>query len=249
MRLPAGLAAVAVAVAVTVSLPVCASAVAGPLTGTTVAIDPGHNGSNGAHPAAINALVPAGGFMKACDTTGTAIPGGITEAAFTLDVARRLRRVLLSLGARVVMTRTTNDGVGPCVDQRAAIGNRAHASAAISIHADGNFGRGNRGFHVIEPGYLRRYTAPIVRPSHRFALAVRRALARGTSMPISNYIGSRGISTRTDLGGLNLSRVPKVFVESGNMDSRADAALLSSGRFRAREALALAAGLRVFLGR
>jgi N-acetylmuramoyl-L-alanine amidase len=224
-------------------------ALAAPLTGTTIAIDPGHDGGNFSHPTAINALVPAGGFLKACDTTGTAIPGGITEAAFTLDVARRLRRVLVSLGAHVVMTRTTNDGVGPCVNVRAAIGNRAHADAAVSIHADGNLGRGNRGFHVIEPGFLRGYTGPIVAPSHRLALAIRRAMIRGTSMPISNYIGVHGISTRTDLGGLNLSRVPKVFLESGNMQNRTDAALLSSGGFRAREALALAAGLRAFLGR
>jgi N-acetylmuramoyl-L-alanine amidase len=246
-RVPRALAGVVVALVTTLA-PV-SPAVAAPLSGVTIAIDPGHNGADGAHPTAINKLVPAGGFLKACDTTGTAIPGGISEAAFNLDVARRLRRVLAGLGARVVMTRTTNDGVGPCVNERAAIGNRAHASAAISIHADGNLSRGNRGFHVIEPGYLRGYTGPIVAPSHRLALAVRRAMVRGTSMPLSNYIGTRGISTRTDLGGLNLSRVPKVFVESGNMDDRADAALLSSGRFRAREALALAAGLRAFLGR
>lgn len=230
-------------------LAVAPAAIASPLDGVTIAIDPGHNGANWSHPSQINALVSAGGFRKPCDTTGTAIPGGISEASFTLDVAKRLRRVLLSLGARVVMTRTTNSGVGPCVNQRAAIGNRAHADAAVSIHADGNLGRGNRGFHVIEPGLVRGYTGRIVGRSHRLALTIRRAMLRGTSMPISNYIGHNGISRRTDLGGLNLSKVPKVFLESGNMDNRQDAALLSRGRFRAREALAIAAGLRAFLGR
>ncbi len=244
MRLPASLATAAASLALAAG-----PAAAGPLSGTTIAVDPGHNGGDASHPAATNMLVPAGDFLKACDTTGTAIPGGITEAAFNLDVARRLRRALRSLGARVVLTRATNDGVGPCVDRRAAIGNRAHADAAISIHADGNLGRGARGFHVIAPGYVRGYTGPIVRPSHRLALAIRRAVIARTGMPISNYIGTDGISTRTDLGGLNLSRVPKVFLESGNMDDRTDAALLSSGRFRAREALAVAAGLRAFLGR
>ena len=48
--------------------------------------------------------------------------GRLTEAAFTLDVARRLQRRLQRLGARVLMTRATNDGVGPCVDERAATG-------------------------------------------------------------------------------------------------------------------------------
>ena len=61
-----------------------------PLAGRTILVDPGHNGGNATHPAAINRLVPAGGFRKACDTTGTATNDGrLTEAAFTFDVARR----------------------------------------------------------------------------------------------------------------------------------------------------------------
>src|SRR3954451_19394199 len=39
---------------------------------SVVALDPGHNGGNAAAPAQINRLVPAGGFTKPCNTTGTA---------------------------------------------------------------------------------------------------------------------------------------------------------------------------------
>ncbi len=39
---------------------------------------------------------------------------------------------------------------GPCVDERARIGNDAHADAVVSVHADGS-AAGNRGFHVILP--------------------------------------------------------------------------------------------------
>src|SRR4051794_8488319 len=46
-----------------------------PLAGRTIVIDPGHNGGNGANPALINQLVPAGGFDKPCDTTGTETDG------------------------------------------------------------------------------------------------------------------------------------------------------------------------------
>ncbi len=45
---------------------------------------------------------------------------------------------------------------------------------------------------------------------------------------------------RSDLGGLNLSRVPKAFVELGNMRNAADARLLRRTRDRDRIALALA---------
>ena len=51
------------------------------------------------------------------------------------------------------MTRSDNSGWGPCINERAAIGNRADADAAISIHADGGPADG-RGFHVIYPPSL-----------------------------------------------------------------------------------------------
>jgi N-acetylmuramoyl-L-alanine amidase len=209
---------------------------AAPLAGRTIAIDPGHNGGNFSHPREINRLVNAGGFRKACDTTGTSTSAGYTEAAYNLDVARRLAGVLRAKGARVVLTRRTNTGWGPCIDQRARIGNRAHADVAVSIHADGGPPAG-RGFHVIyRPGRERSYT---------FALYVRDAFA--TVMPTSTYAGRDGLAGRTDLGGLNLSTVPKVLVETGNMRNASDARLLSTPRFRQREAVALARGIQNFL--
>src|SRR4051794_12698986 len=209
-----------------------------PLHGRTIAVDPGHNGANWSHPAEINRLVPAGGFEKACDTTGTAIPGGMTEPAYTLDVALRLARILRREGARVVLTRRTNDGVGPCVNERAAIGNRAHADVAISIHADGGPSSG-RGFHVIYK--------PNASQSARLALAIRKAFAAGTSEPYSTYAGHDALDVRTDLGGLNLSTVPKVLIETANMRNASDATLLESARYRHREAVALARGLEAYL--
>jgi N-acetylmuramoyl-L-alanine amidase len=222
-----------------------------PLAGTTVHVDAGHNGANGAHPAQINRLVPAGrgGFRKACDTTGTQTNDGrLTEARFTLDVARRLQRRLVALGANVVMTRTTNDGVGPCVDERAAIGNRAHADVALSIHADGGPASG-RGFHVIAPRARRAVAPAIVAPSLRFA-RVLRARLDAIGLPRSSYIrGGTGLVTRDDLGGLNLSRVPKAFVELGNMRNAAEARLLERPAHRDGIARALTSAIRRALGR
>jgi N-acetylmuramoyl-L-alanine amidase len=218
------------------------------LAGATIAIDPGHNGRNWAHPQEINRLVDAGTLRKACDTTGTATASGYAEAAFTFDVAQRLRLLLRRAGATVVMTRASNAGWGPCITERAAIGNRAHADAAVSIHADGGPATG-RGFHVIYPPAIRGLTSDIARPSKCLALAMRSAYGAGTGLPRATYLGGSGLSMRSDLGGLNLSDVPKVFVETGNMRNRADARLLETPAFRQRIARSIANGLARFLSR
>lgn len=224
-----------------------ASPSARPLAGKVVAIDPGHDGGNFAHPDEIARKVQAGGFTKECDTTGTETDAGYTEAAFTFDVATRLAASLRAEGATVVLTRTNDTGVGPCVDQRAEIGNRAHADAAISIHADGGPATG-RGYHVMEPVLIKGYTDKIVGPSAKLAAAISESYRTGTGMPPSNYIGTDGIDPRGDMGGLNLSTVPKVLVECGNMRNATDARLLTDARFRARIASSLAAGLTDYLG-
>jgi N-acetylmuramoyl-L-alanine amidase len=125
------------------------------------------------------------------------------------------------------------------VNERAAIGNRAHADLALSIHADGG-PAGGRGFHVIAPLAARAVSPTIVAPSLRFARQLRARLD-GVGLRRSTYIGGgTGLVQRSDLGGLNLSRVPKAFVELANMRNAADARLLGRTRDRDRIALGLA---------
>ncbi|MEU9833313.1 N-acetylmuramoyl-L-alanine amidase [Streptosporangium sp. NPDC048047] len=226
--------------------PAAGSTPAKPLSGKTVVIDPGHNGMNYKYPAKINKQVDVLTQRKACDTTGTATDSGYSEAAFTWDVSRRLAKILESRGATVKLTRHGNDGVGPCITERAAIGNKAKADAAISIHADGA-GPADHGFHVIIPKKIGGPVDPVVADSRRLGLDIRNAYRSGTGVPYSIYIGSKALSFRSDLGGLNLSTVPKVFIETGNMRNAGDAAKLKSAEFRQRAAAALAAGLQTYL--
>jgi N-acetylmuramoyl-L-alanine amidase len=218
------------------------------LRGKVIVIDPGHNGANWAHPGQINQLVPAGGFSKACDTTGTVNTTGYPESAFNFDVAVRLQQDLQRLGATVFLTRANDTGWGPCVNERAAIGNRAHADAAISIHADGAPTSGH-GFDVIQPAVDHGYNDGMVAPSHQLATAVRDSFARSTAMPVADYAGVGGIDTRSDLGGINLSTVPKVFIECGNMRNPSDSSLQSDPAWRQRAADGLALAFTSFLGR
>jgi N-acetylmuramoyl-L-alanine amidase len=217
----------------------------GALTGKTVLVDPGHNGGNFAAPSVINQLIWNGRESETCDTTGTETASGYTEAQFNWNVARYLTADLRAKGATVVLTRTSNGGVGPCVTERAALGNKAHAAAAVSIHADGG-PPGGRGFAVLEP-VPDGINDAIVGPSARLGTDLRNSFAAGTGEPVSSYDGVDGIQPRDDLAGINLSTVPKVFIECANMRNTSDAALLTSPAWQARAARAIAAGLATFL--
>jgi len=228
-----------------------ATVLTGPLnlasvSGKVIAIDPGHNDGNFAHPDEINKQVPMGTGTKECDTTGTQTNGGYHEAAFTFDVANRLVALLRAAGANVVMTRTDDNSVGPCVNVRAQIGNDAHAAVAISIHADGAPSTGH-GFHVMEPMKVGAPSDAIITQSNQLALLIRDNYRARTGIPASNYIGTNGINPRSDMGGLNLSTVPKVLLECGNMRNAGDAAMETNPTDRQKMAEGIAAGLAAYL--
>ncbi|MDP3891939.1 N-acetylmuramoyl-L-alanine amidase [Nocardioides sp.] len=222
-----------------------------PLAGVTIVLDPGHQLGNRNHPKQISRLVPAGGFRKPCNTVGTSTDEGFPEATFSFKVAQRVAQRLRRQGAKVRMTRTSNraDRWGPCVDVRGRAGNKVGADLKVSIHADGHHAAGARGFHVIAPTKRRGWTDDIHRPSRRLALDLRRALRRA-GLPDANYIaGGDGLDFRGDLGTLNLSDVPTVMVELGNMRHPGDATQMTSRKGRAIYVRALVRGMRRHLDR
>nr|WP_245866312.1 N-acetylmuramoyl-L-alanine amidase [Prauserella marina] len=235
------------------STPVVVEASAGPGTPPTtsvaikpvIVVDAGHNGGNASDPDAVNRQVPAGrGATKPCNTTGTVTESGYPEHAFTFDVARRVSDALDAKGLRVVNTRADDTGVGPCVDERAAIGNEAEADAVVSIHADGNIAEGARGFHIA-------YSDPPLNPAQEgpaleLADAMLAAMSSSGFAP-AGYIGEGGLDGRADLAGLNLSERPAILVECGNMRDAADAAVMTSPEGRQRYADAIVAGIFGYL--
>jgi N-acetylmuramoyl-L-alanine amidase len=223
---------------------------AGALAGKVIVLDAGHQLGNHNFPEEINRLVPAGGFSKPCNTTGTATNGGYAEATFAWNVTLKLKAKLEKSGATVLLTRTSNreDRWGPCVDVRGRAGNKKHADLKISIHGDGSLSSGAHGFHVIYPPDRAPWTDDIFKPSKRLALVTKDALVK-KGFSVANYIaGGDGLDERSDLGTLNLSDVPVVMLEAGNMRDSGDAAVMTSGPGQARYARALAVAIRAFLG-
>ncbi len=215
-------------------------------TGTfVVALDPGHNGANGDHPEIINAKIDGGnGYRNVCNTTGTQTDAGYPEHQFAFNVATLLRPLLQAQGVTVVMTRTSDDGVGPCTNVRAALENRSSADAVVSIHGDGVAAK-------VEGFYVLTATRPPAGPataaaSSRLARAVRDAMI-SAGFPPSNTLGSQGLWDRDDLTGLNKSTRPKILIECGNMRNPEEAGWMSVKSGQRRYAAALAAGTMAYL--
>ena len=214
-----------------------------PLAGKVIGIDPGHNGLNHTDPAYIDRQIWNGRESENCNTTGTQTASGYTEAQFNWNVASFLASYLRRDGARIVLTRKNNDGVGPCVNLRSTMLN--HTDIAIDIHADGGPTWG-RGFTVLEP-VADGPNDNVIASSLRFGSYVHRAFIADTPLRPANYYGHNGYIFRNNLAGLNLTAVPKVLIECGNMPNAADAALLTSPTVQRRIARALEAAIIRFL--
>ena len=237
-------AAVTTAGATTAGRSAAGATTAKPLAGEIIGIDPGHNGRNYTDPAFLNKQVWNGREWEDCDTTGTETASGYTEARFNFNVATYLRADLIKDGARVVMTRHNNHGLGPCVNRRARILDNAHANVSIDIHADYGPASG-RGFTVLEP-VADGPNNKVIKSSLRFGRDVHAAMLSHTPMRISDYYGRNGYIRRDDLAGLNLTTMAKVLIECGNMNNAADARLLVRPWVQRHIAAALAAAIVKF---
>ena len=211
------------------------------VAGSAVFLDPGHNAVNDA---SINQQVRNGrGGTKACQASGAATDGGYPEHAFTWAVVELINESLNGMGVRTQLSRSDDNSVGPCVDQRAAAANAMRPDAIVSIHADGGPPSGS-GFHV-------NYSSPSLNdvqagPAVRLAITMRDALSQAGFQPAS-YIGSGGLYGRDDLAGLNLAQYPAILVELGNMKNADDAARMQSPDGRAKYAAAVTQGIVAYL--
>jgi N-acetylmuramoyl-L-alanine amidase len=226
-------------------VPAVPAQASGILAGKIVGIDPGHNGRNYTDPSFLNKQVWNGRAWENCDTTGTQTRGGYAEHAFNWAVANYLAQKLRAEGAKVVWTRSSDTGIGPCVDRRARLLNQGHANISIDIHADGGPTTG-RGFAILLPvadGPNNR----VIKASVRFGGYLRSRMIGMAGMPVSTYDGSNGLAYRRDLAGLNLTTEPKVLIECGNMRNATDAKLLTSKTWQLKAASAMVSAINKML--
>ncbi|MCV0001923.1 N-acetylmuramoyl-L-alanine amidase [Mobiluncus mulieris] len=212
------------------------------LSGMKIVLDPGHNGGNAAAWQQIGQNVDDGrGGQHACNTTGTATDDGFTEHEFNWKVAGLLKTKLEAAGATVLLTRDSDVGVGPCVNERGAFAQKVGADAMVSIHANGTANTSVHGFFAMisDPPLHESQKEP----SSKLAAALVGALKDSGFTPQNTGPIAGGLWKRSDLATLNFAEVPAVMLELGEMRNPADASLMKTENGRERFATAMFNGL------
>lgn len=198
-----------------------------------IVIDPGHGGVD----------------------TGTQNKGlKLNEKTYTLDVANRLRALLVKQGYKVIMTRT-DDRFIP-LPQRADIANKAGADLFISIHFNAAPAapevRGSETY-VMTPQYQRSTGSPkrdssdnVANPGNRMD-PWNALLGYHMHEEVVNRLGSvdRGFK-RARFAVLRLVNAPGVLIESGYLSNDPEGRKISTPAYRAEIAQALADGVRSY---
>jgi N-acetylmuramoyl-L-alanine amidase len=204
------------------------------------------------------------------ESTGTHTPQGTLEKDLTLDIARRLERLLLQQSYQVVMTRSTDRDVS--LKERGALANRMGGDIFVSIHLNWIVNRRSGGLETYYMGptddpYLTRLAASENRESGYSLADMRRLLDRiyaGVRQEksrklaetvqaslfqslgrLSPEIQSRGVKTAPFIVLLTTD-MPAILAEVSSLSNEEEAQLLTKPLYRQYIAEALAKGIRAY---
>jgi N-acetylmuramoyl-L-alanine amidase len=200
-----------------------------------VAIDAGHGGRDTGAVGPIPPGTPTGLPPRVDDRGRTAL----FEKDVNLDIAARLQAALTALGARTLMTRTTDLGGGdrawPTVRadlrSRTGIANEAGVDVFVSVHNNAlrTTTSGTETFHYYYAGAA----------SRRLALEVQRQMLAALGLP------DRGVKS-AGFYVLRHTRMPAILTESAFLTNPREALLLADPVVRQRIAEAIARGVQGF---
>jgi N-acetylmuramoyl-L-alanine amidase len=219
-----------------------------PLAVERVAIDPGHGGVSG----------------------GTQTPSGLLEKELTLDIAERLRRLLVQASYQVVMTRDADVDVS--LEERTQLANRSGADLFVSLHVNWIENRGVRGVETYYLGptddpFLSQLAAAENRgsgysladlrtlleqiyvgvrqdESRRLAGAVQESLL-ASLRTINPGVEDRGVKTAPFIV-LMKTEMPAILAEVSCLSNEHEAELLAKPLYRQFLAEAVFAGIRAY---
>lgn len=209
-----------------------------PKNNKVIVIDPGHaNRSN----LEKEQLAPGSSVMKIKDGGGAqGMFTGTPEYKVNMNVALKLKTILINKGYTVVMTKT-QDSQSLGNIERANIGNNANAALVIRIHADSSTSSSAKGASMLVPSPINNDTKAIYAASKSYGTTVLSTLVKEVGM------ANRGISEHSDMTGFNWSKVPVILVEMGFLSNPDEDRLLSSETYEDKIAKALADGISVVI--
>ena len=178
--------------------------------GRTVVIDAGHQecGNNEKEP-----IGPGAAEKKPKVASGTAgVATKIPEYKVTLQVAKKLEKLLSDRGYNVIMVRSENN-VNISNAERAEVANRANADAFVRIHCNGAESSSVTGALTMCQTQNNKYCGALHDKSRQLSKCVLNALCEKTGAK------NRGVSETDSMSGINWCKVPVTIVEMGFMSN------------------------------
>lgn len=175
---------------------------------------------------------------------GTVSPyeDSLIEKDITLDIAKKVKKLLTDKGIKVILTREADDHLSDVIKEdliaRAEVGNRNDASLFVSIHVnayDLKY-KGAADVSGMEVYYLNKKTTYTDFNEERFAQIIGDEIAKTADIKF-NGIKSRGFSV------LQNTKMPAILIETAYITNKADNARLISESFKEKTAQGIADGL------
>ncbi len=202
--------------------------------GYTVVIDAGHQLKANTEKEPIG---PGSLEMKQKVSSGTqGISSHLPEYELTLDVALRLKELLINEGYEVIMIRETND-VNISNAERAEIANNSGADIFIRLHADGDENETVKGVTTLCPTENNEYCSNIATDSYNLSKYIVDELSKETKDT------NRGVSRVDNMTGINYCKIPVSIVEMGFMTNIETDNLFQTDEYKDKIAIGILNGI------
>lgn len=157
-----------------------------------------------------------------------AVANGLQEKHLTLDIAKRIKRILETEYADVTVYMTRESDVFVSLNDRAAKANKLSVDFFLSVHINAG---GGTGFETY------RYTAASAKSK-----SAQEAIHRAVMDTLGGGVTDRGMKTK-NLAVLRETKMPAVLTETLFIDNAKDAALLKQSDFLEKVARGQAEGV------
>ncbi len=167
------------------------------------------------------------------------ISSHLPEYELTLDVALRLKQLLIDEGYEVIMIRETND-VNISNAERAEIANNSGADIFIRLHADGDENESVKGVTTLCPTENNEYCSEIAVDSYNLSSYIVDELSKETKDT------NRGVSRVDNMTGINYCKIPVSIVEMGFMTNIETDTLFQTDEYKDKIATGILNGINKY---